>query len=70
MASKELKTVVWVAIGLLAVSFRKEILQEHEWLTPEVRSKQIAWLIVAAVLILGDGVLELVGWLRRRAGRI
>ena len=66
-ASKELKTVVWVAVGLLAVYFREEIFQEHEWLVPGVRVKQIAWLIVAAVLIAGDGVLEAAGWLRRRA---
>ena len=64
-ASKELKTVVWVTVGLLAVYFREEMLQEHEWFAPAVRVKQITWLIVAAVLILGDGLLELAGWRRR-----
>ena len=68
-ASKELKTVVWVTVGFLAVYFREEIFQEHEWWTPAVRAKQAGWLILAAVLILGDGLFEFVGWQQRRAKR-
>ncbi len=66
-ASKEIKTVVWVTVGLLAVYFREEILQEREWFAPATRVKQAALLILAAVLIAVDGCLELGRWRQRRA---
>ena len=66
MASKELKTVIWVIVGLLAVYVREEALQEREWWMPAVRAKQTIVLAAAAVLIAVDGLLELAGWLGRR----
>ena len=57
-ASKEWKTVVWVPIFFLALYFRREIIQEHVFFTPETWIKHTILLGVIAILIATDGILE------------
>ena len=64
-ASKEWKTIIWVVVAVLALYFREELLQERErlFMAPE-GLKRTALLIIACVLMLTDGVVELT--IRRR----
>ena len=64
-ASKEWKTLLWVIIALLAVYFREEWSQEHELFSGDGRFKHVLLAAAAGLLILSDGVLELI--VRRRA---
>ncbi len=65
-ASKELKTVAWVIVALLAVYLREEWLQEHHLFVGKDWLKHIVLVGFLIVLIASDGVLELVGRLRRK----
>jgi len=58
-ASKEWKTCIWVTVLLIALYFREEVIQEHDFLTAHVWRKQIALLVVALLLMTIDLVAEL-----------
>ena len=64
-ASKELKTLVWVVVVLLAVYFREEWLQEHDLLIGKDWLKHAVLVGLFVVLIASDGLCELVNRLRR-----
>ena len=58
-ASKEWKTVVWVAVTVIALYFREELVQEHEPLFGARWLKHLLILGVAVVLMALDGFFEL-----------
>ena len=58
-ASKEWKTVIWVIVLLLVFYFRKEIVQERELFSPKDWWKHVTLLSVMVILMLVDGVAEL-----------
>ena len=58
-ASREWKTLIWVVVIILALYFREEIFQEHEWFRPGERLKHTLLLITGFALMLTDGMLEL-----------
>lgn len=64
-ASKELKTLTWVIVTLLAVYFREEWLQEHDLFIGGDWLKHVVLTICFIILIASDGIFELVGGLRR-----
>ena len=66
-ASKEIKTVLWVAAAFLMLYFREEIWQEREWFVAKKWAKHLILLACFMILIASDGVLELSKRLRQRA---
>ncbi len=66
-AGGEIKTVIWVVVLLVAVYFREEMFQEHEWLFDERPLYRYALLVLCVGLMIADGVLEL---RRRRMKRV
>ncbi len=67
-ASKEWKTVIWVAVTVIALYFREEFLQEHEPLFGARLPKYLLIGSVAVLLILADGLVELrARWARNLA---
>ena len=64
-ASKELKTLVWVIVALLAVYFREEWLQEHSLFVGKDWLKHVVLASLLVVLVASDGIAELVSRLRR-----
>ena len=66
LASKELKTVVWVTVCLLVVYFREEYFQEHELFGPKVWGKHLVLTVFLLLLIASDGTFELWRRLRRQ----
>ena len=72
VASREWKTLIWVFVAVLALYFREEIVQEHEFLPvgkPGEWLKHAVLLAAALVLILMDGAVELIAR-RKRAPRL
>ena len=65
--SKEWKTIIWVLVIVLALYLREEALQEHDLLSAKDWTKH--WLAIgtALVLMLTDGVVELVRRWKRQA---
>lgn len=66
VASKELKTVVWVTVFLVLLYFREEYLQEGRLFGEQVWGKHLLLTLLALFLIAGDGTFELVRKLRRQ----
>ncbi len=60
VASREWKTVIWVFVAVLALYFREEIVQEHEFFSPGEWLKHAILLIMGIVFILMDGAIELI----------
>ena len=58
-ASKELKTLIWVIVCLVALYFREEFWQEHHPLGGEHWVKHLALAILLITLVAIDGVVEL-----------
>ena len=69
-ASQELKTVVWVIVGLLAVYLREEIVQEGEWRWHVTGLKHLVIAALMLLLMAGDGVAELVQRARRKRAAV
>lgn len=67
VASRELKTCVWVAVMVLLLYFREEFLQERETLLQEHPLKRAVLLGVLVGLIAADGIAELQRRRRRAA---
>ena len=65
-ASKELKTVVWVIVCLLALYFREEFWQEHERFDGKEWLKHTLLALFGLLLMASDGIFELVRRTRRR----
>ncbi len=66
-ASRELKTLLWVIVSLLAVYFWEEWFKEHEFFVRHDLVKQVTLVVVLVLLVVGDGVFE---WVRgRRAAK-
>lgn len=63
-ASRELKTLIWVIVLIVLLYFREEVVQEHESLTDSL--KHIVLLAALVLLMLGDGVFEVVRRWRTR----
>ncbi|MBI2884946.1 MAG: isoprenylcysteine carboxylmethyltransferase family protein [Candidatus Omnitrophica bacterium] len=63
-ASKELKTVLWLGVGLVGLYFHEEFLQEGELFAGASRLTHIVLALVLVACILTDGIAEL----RCRAG--
>ncbi len=61
-ASREVKTLIWVIVLIIAFYLREEFIQEHEFLEPSKMPKQVAIMALAVVLI----AIDLVSELRRR----
>jgi hypothetical protein len=64
-ASREWKTTLWVIIGLVGVYFWEEWVLEREVFEASEAVKQVALLSLASILMLSDGVVELVRRRRR-----
>lgn len=64
LASKEPKTLAWVAIFLILLYFRKEIVQDHRWMAEDRWVAQTALIGLACLFIVGDIAFE---WYRHRA---
>ncbi len=58
-AGGEIKTVIWVIVLLVAVYFREEMFQEHEWLFDERPLYRYSLLVLCVGLMIADGVLDL-----------
>lgn len=67
--SREWKTLIWVFVVVLALYFREEIFQEHEWFPPSEWVKHAVLLISGLVLMLTDGALEM-SYRRKRHARL
>ncbi len=67
-ASKEWKTIIWVLAIVIGLYLREEALQEHDLLSAKDQAKHLLVLGIAMGLMLTDGVVELIGRWRRRAG--
>ena len=68
MASREPKTLIWVTVMLILLYFREELIQEREALWTQHTFKHIFLLGLAVVLMLSDGIFELVRrWRKRHA---
>ena len=68
VASRELKTLVWVTVLLILLYFREELIQKRQALWAEHQFKHALLLGLAVALMLSDGILELVRrWRKRRA---
>ena len=59
LASQEWKTCLWVIVLVIALYFREEVLQEHEFWVVQERLKQGLLLGLAGVLMAGDLLFEL-----------
>ena len=59
-ASRELKTLAWVVVGLLAIYFREAYWQERALFTSKTWLKHTLLLVVCALLIVTDGIVELI----------
>ncbi len=68
-ASKEPKTLAWVIVALVALYFREEFFQERNLFAGAHWAKRVVWLAVVVVLIVSDGVFELIRWSRRSRER-
>ena len=66
LASKELKTVIWVTVFFVLLYFREEYLQEHELFSETAWGKHLLLTVLVAALIAGDGIFELLRKLRRQ----
>jgi len=66
LASKEPKTLAWVAVCLILLYFRKEIVQDHHWMTKDRWVKHTVLIGLMCLFIAGDVVFE---WYRHRAAR-
>ena len=64
-ASKEWKTLIWVLVMVILLYFREELFQEHERLATAERTKHLVILGLLVLLLLTDGVAELLKWRRR-----
>lgn len=58
LASKEWKTLIWAAVGILALYLREEIIQEHEFMSPEGWGRQAAAIALILALVLSDLICE------------
>lgn len=65
-SSKEWKTLLWVVVVLLAVYFWEEWVQERELFTEKKWLQHTLLMILLAVLVVSDGVIELVRRWRRQ----
>ena len=68
LASKELKTLMWVLVVMIALYFREELIQEREGLFQKHRLQRLLLLGLMVALMVSDGLMELVR--RRRAKRL
>ena len=69
-ASKELKTMGWVSVGIILCYFREEIIQEGESLLGEDVLKHTIWFVVLGLIVLIDAAYELVKRSRRRSAPV
>ncbi len=67
-ASQEPKTLAWVVVGLIALYFREEGWQEHQFFTSKRWLKHAVLAALLVLLVAGDGIFELVKRIRNRAG--
>jgi len=65
VCSKEWKTLFWVIVMIIILYFREEIVQEQEFFPPEEWVKHVLLLATALILMLTDGVLELMSRRKR-----
>lgn len=66
LASKELKTVVWIIVCLVVLYFREEYFQEHELFGPKAWGKHLILTLFLLLLVASDGTFELWRRLRRQ----
>ena len=66
VASKELKTVAWLAVTLIALYFWEEWLEGQGVFAPGHRLKHLSFLMVAVALMAGDITFEVARKLKRR----
>ena len=66
VASKELKTVAWLGVALLALYFREELWQERELFGAKHWLKHSLLAALLLALIISDGTFELIHRFRRR----
>ena len=66
-ASKEVKTVLWVAVAMLLLYFREEFRQERTLFSGTSGLKHVAWAVVLVALMATDGLME---WRRRCRPRV
>ena len=66
-ASREWKTIIWVLVMVIALYLREEALQERDLFSAENRPKHLLLLGIAIVLMLTDGIVELLRRWKRRA---
>lgn len=59
VGSKEWKTLIWVVVVIITLYLREEIVQEHEFFPPGESVKHVLLLITGLVLMLTDGIVEL-----------
>ena len=59
VASKELKTLAWVIVTVIALYFREELFQERESLFQKHQLMRMSLLCLLVVLVLADGLSEL-----------
>ena len=65
-ASKEVKTLIWVIVALLALYLREEGIQEHELFTPHEWVKHMVFGLCLIGLVVTEGLMELVKRSRRQ----
>ncbi len=69
-ASKEWKTLVWVTATVIGLYFREEIFQEKEQIfLPEEWFKHLVLILVFVMLVLGDGLYEVLKHRRKQRDR-
>lgn len=64
-ASREWKTLIWVIVVIVALYFREELMQQGEVFSPNDWMKHVLLLVTAAVLMLTDGMSELLARRKR-----
>lgn len=65
ITSREWKTLIWVFVTILAMYFREEFVQEHEFFPPGEWLKHTILLIIGLVLMVTDGVIEMISRRKR-----
>lgn len=69
-ASKEWKTLVWVTATVIGLYFREEIFQEKEsFFLPEELFKHVLLFVVFVILVMGDGLYEVLKHRRKQRDR-
>ena len=66
LASKELKTLAWAIVVLLLLYFRMEFVQEREAFLVKHWLKRVCLLGLLVILVLADGLFELMRWRSKR----